>query len=76
MRALVREHHADQELLERDDFARRRRGVSFREVALDYLDWLGDVRGAKPSTLRAVRSDLAEPGAAHKRGQARQPGGS
>ena len=68
MLALVREHHADQELLERDEFERRRRGVTFREVALDYLDWLGDVRGAKPSTLRAVRSELAEPGLAYKRG--------
>jgi integrase len=68
MLALVREHHADLELLERDEFERRRRGVTFREVALDYLDWLGDVRGAKPSTLRAVRSDLSEPGVAYKRG--------
>lgn len=69
MLTLVREHHADLELLERDDFERRRRGVTFREVALDYLDWLGDVRGAKPSTLRATRSDLAEPGATYKRGK-------
>jgi integrase len=69
MLVLVREHHADQELLERDEFERHRRGVTFREVALDYLDWLGDVRGAKPSTLRAVASDLAEPGIAYKRGR-------
>lgn len=68
MLTLVREHHADQELLEHDEFERRRRGVTFREVALDYVDWLGDVRGAKPSTLRAVASELAEPGVAHRRG--------
>jgi len=68
MLVLVREHHADQELLEHDEFERRRRGVTFREVALDYLDWLRDVRGAKPSTLRAVQSNLAEPGIAYKRG--------
>ena len=42
--------------------------MTFREVALDYLAWLGDVRDAKPSTLRAVRSDLAEPGIAYRRG--------
>jgi hypothetical protein len=76
MLALVREHHADLELLERDDLERRRRGVTFREVALDYLDWLGDVRGAKPSTLRATRSDLAEPGATYKRGKGAAAGRS
>ena len=76
MLVLVREHHADQELLKRDEFERRRRGVTFREVALDYLDWLGDVHGAKPSTQRAVRSDLSEPGVAYKLAAASPPVGS
>jgi integrase len=47
---------------------RRARGVTFREVALAYLDWLEQVRGAKPATLRQHRSDLAEPDVPYKRG--------
>src|SRR5579885_1172818 len=58
----VREHHAEQTLLERDAEERRRRGVTFRELAAEYLRWLEDVKGAKPSTLRDHRCLLAEPG--------------
>jgi integrase len=47
---------------------RRTRGVAFREVAHAYLEWLEDIRGAKPSTMNSHRSDLAEPGTPHKRG--------
>ena len=74
MLALVREHDADQTLIEQDSSARERRGVTFREVALDYLAWLADVRGAKPSTLRALRSELTEPGIPHLRGTGHTPG--
>jgi hypothetical protein len=74
MLALVREHDADQTLIEQDASARERRGVTFREVALDYLAWLADVRGAKPSTLRALRSELTEPGIPHRRGTGHTPG--
>ena len=65
---LVREHDAEQTLLERDAEARRRRGVTFRELAGEYLRWLEDVKGAKPSTLRDHRCLLAEPGQAYRRG--------
>ena len=68
MLALVREHDGDQELLERDAAERLRRGVTFREVATAYLQWLERVKGAKPSTLRDHRSVLGEPGLAHRRG--------
>src|SRR5207302_7773914 len=51
MLALVREHDTEQVLLERDAEERRRRGVTFRELAAAYLDWLENVKGAKPSTL-------------------------
>jgi integrase len=68
MLALVREHHADQELLERDATERLRRGVTFREVATAYLEWLERVKGAKPSTLRDHRSVLGEPDVPHRRG--------
>jgi integrase len=43
-------------------------GVTFRELAHAYLDWLERVKGAKPSTLRQHRSDLAEPGVKYQRG--------
>jgi integrase len=68
MLELVRAHDAHQTMLEHDADERQRRGVTFREVALDYIEWLTDVKGAKPSTLSAVRSDLAEPGVAYRRG--------
>ncbi len=69
MLALVREHHAEETLLERSAEVRRRRGVSFRELAAEYLSWLDDVKGAKPSTLRDYRCLLAEPGQAYRRGR-------
>ncbi len=68
MLALMREHDADQTLLDRDADERRRRGVTFRELAGEYLRWLEDVKGAKPSTLRHHRSLLAEPGQPYRRG--------
>jgi integrase len=74
MLALVREHDAEQTLLERDAEERRRRGVSFRELAVQYLRWLDDVKGAKPSTLRDHRCLLAEPGQAYRRGRGSSPG--
>jgi integrase len=74
MLALVREHDAEQTLLERDAEERRRRGVSFRELAADYLCWLEDVKGAKPSTLRDHQCLLAEPGQAYRRGRGSSAG--
>src|ERR1700761_8606940 len=68
MLALVREHDAELALLERDADERRRRGVTFRELAGEYLEWLEHVKGAKPSTLRDHRLLLAEPGQAYRRG--------
>jgi integrase len=69
MLALVRSHDAEQTLLERDADERRRRSVTFRELAASYLEWLESVEGAKPSTLRDHRLLLAEPGQAYRRGQ-------
>jgi hypothetical protein len=74
MLQLVREHDAEQTLLERDAQERRRRGVTFRELAAEYLGWLEDVKGAKPSTLRDHRCLLAEPGQAYRRGRGSSPG--
>jgi integrase len=47
----------------------RDRGPSFREVAAAWMEWLAEVKGAKPSTLRDYRSMLAEAGAPHARGE-------
>ena len=74
MLQLVREHHAEQDLLERDVEESRRRGVTFRELSDAYLRWLEEAKGAKPSTLRDYRSMLAEPGIPHRRGAGRTAG--
>jgi integrase len=42
--------------------------ITFREVAFGYMDWLEQVRDAKPATLREHRYALAEPGTRHRRG--------
>jgi integrase len=68
MLELVREHDTEQTLLEADAQERQRRGVTFRELAAEYLEWLERIKGAKPSTLRDHRLLLAEPGSAHRRG--------
>lgn len=65
---LVDEHLADAADIQRVTQERRTRGVTFREVARDYLRWLDEVRGAKPSTLRDHAYVLGEPGVAHKSG--------
>ena len=66
---LVRIYVKDATESERVERERRTRGVTFRELAHGYLEWLEKVRGAKPSTIRSHQSDLAEPGAPHKRGK-------
>jgi hypothetical protein len=40
MLGLVREHDKQQTLLERDSEARRRDGITFRELAAEYLRWV------------------------------------
>ena len=74
MMALVRDHDAEQALIEQDADERRRRGIAFRELAGEYLDWLEHVKGAKPSTLRDHRYLLAEPGSAYRRGHGQSRG--
>jgi integrase len=74
MLKLVRAHHEEQTLVEQDATERFRRGVTFRELAQSYLDWLENVKDAKPSTLRDYRSQLAEPGQAFRRGSGTSAG--
>jgi integrase len=66
---LVAEYVAHASDLARIERERRARGVTFREVAHEYLRWLADVTGAKPSTLVDHRCVLAEPGIPYKRGE-------
>jgi integrase len=68
MLELVRTHDAEQNILEANAEERLRRGVTFRELAAEYLTWLEDVKGAKPSTLRDHRLLLADPGTLFRRG--------
>lgn len=74
MLQLVREHHAAETLLERDADERRRRGVTFRELAREWLIYLESEKGAKPSTLADYGYLLAEPGQPHRRGAGQAPG--
>ncbi len=66
---LVADYVAQASDLERSERERRARGVTFREVAHEYLRWLADVKGAKPSTLVDHRCVLAEPGIPYRRGE-------
>jgi integrase len=74
MLELVAAHDAEQTLLEAEASERRRRGVTFRELAADWLVYLEHEKGAKPSTLRDYRWLLAEPGQPHGRGPGTSPG--
>lgn len=74
MLELVRDHHADRERLERAAEERRQRGVTFRELAKEWLIYLEREKGARPSTLNDYGWMLAEPGQPHRRGSGRSPG--
>ena len=65
---IVAEHVAEAENREQIQRERESAGVTFREVANDYMRWLSEVKGAKPATLRDRESLLAEPGGAYRRG--------
>lgn len=67
--ALVGKYLSEAADAERVEFERKNRGVTFRELAHEYLIWLEDSKDAAPSTLRSHRSDLREPGEPYKRGK-------
>jgi hypothetical protein len=54
MLELVSDHDAEQTRLEADAEERRRRGVTFRELATEWTEYLEHEKGAKPSTLRTI----------------------
>lgn len=74
MLELIEAHDDDQRRLEVDAEERRRRGVTFRELADEWIVYLEREKGAKPSTLRDYRWLLAEPGQPHRRGRGSSPG--
>jgi integrase len=47
---------------------------TLRELSRQWLSWLTDVRGAKPSTVADYAFLLREPGEAHRRGKGTSPG--
>jgi integrase len=55
--------------VERTERELRAKGITFRELAGAYMDWMENVKAAKPSTLRDYRSVLAEPDQAYRRGK-------
>src|ERR1019366_9803294 len=69
MLELVAEHDRELSNIEAAREARRRRGVTFRELAVQWLEHLERERGAKPSTVRDYRQMLAEQGDPHRRGK-------
>jgi integrase len=71
---LVVEHDARESEIERGERERRDAGVTFREVAAQWLEQLEHERGAKPSTLQDYRYALAEPGTPHRRGRGQSRG--
>lgn len=68
MLELMREHDRELTEQERGAAVRRRVGVTFRELAAEYLTWLHDVKDASPKTLSEHGYMLAEPGSPHRRG--------
>lgn len=74
MLSLIGEHHSEQLRQEADEAERRRRGITFRELASEWMVYLEQEKGLKPSSLRDYEWVLAEPGQPHRRGTGRSPG--
>ena len=68
MAALIAEHDEHEAAIERGERRRREHGVTVRELAAEWLDYLKHEKGARPSTLLDYRYMLAEPGTPHRRG--------
>ncbi|HEY2767936.1 MAG TPA: tyrosine-type recombinase/integrase [Solirubrobacteraceae bacterium] len=74
MAELIAEHETQERAIEAGERERHEHGVSFRELAAQWLEYLERERGCKPSTLRDYRYMLAQPGTAHRRGKGKNPG--
>lgn len=74
MAAIISQHDQEQRAVEDGERARRERGVTFREVASEWLEHLRREQGVKPATLRDYGYLLAEPGTPHRRGEGKSAG--
>jgi integrase len=74
MTELIAAHDCEEAAAEERDRHRRERGVTVRELAAEWLEYLEHEKGVKPSTLVDYRYLLREPGVAHKRGGGRSLG--
>jgi integrase len=74
MAQLVAEHDEEATAAEDEARERRDRGVTVRELAAEWLDYLEREKGVKPSTLLDYRCLLTEPGTPRKRGGGHNPG--
>ncbi|MGI8904100.1 MAG: tyrosine-type recombinase/integrase [Solirubrobacteraceae bacterium] len=66
--AAMAEHAAELGEGERAKREAAERKVTVRELGREWLEWLEEVRGAKPSTIRDYAALLRDPGIAYKRG--------
>lgn len=71
---IVAQYVKDAGEVERVERERRSRGVTFREVACAYIEWLAEAKGVKPSTIADYRYLLSEPGMPSKRGRGTSKG--
>jgi hypothetical protein len=74
MAELIAEHAHATAAAEDELREQRECGVTVRELAAEWLDYLEREKGVKPSTLLDYRYLLSEPGTPHKRGGGRSPG--
>ncbi len=72
--AAMEEHAREVREEERAKREAAERKTTVRELGQEWLEWLEEVRGAKPSTIRDYRCLLREPGIAFKRGDRKTAG--
>lgn len=67
--AAMEDHAAELAERQRAAHTAANRTPTVRELGAEWLAWLADVRGAKPSTIRDYAALLNEPGVRYKRGE-------
>lgn len=70
----MREHVVELQLEAERAYQEANRKPTVREVAREWLIWLEEVKGAKPSTIADYGFLLREPGTPHRRGPGVSPG--
>jgi integrase len=71
---LVGEHDASEREADRTRRERRELGVSVRELAAQWLEYVAREKGARPATIQDYGYLLAEPGTPHLRGSGNSAG--